>query len=87
MRAHGWTLAEQNWSAAIATEIRRRIDEGQYVPANEQPPAYLHHPDDPFDPDLLSKKQLQGLLDEVEKAPEPDLNWHGTLFRVPNPHA
>ncbi|WP_016691954.1 hypothetical protein [Rhodococcus rhodochrous] len=82
-----WTLAEQNWLAAIIAEIERRIDTGQYVPAHKRTPAYLHSPEEPFDPDLLSKSQLEKLLYEIEYGHSSELNWYATLFKVPNPHA
>ncbi|MBM4489679.1 hypothetical protein GS876_20930 [Rhodococcus hoagii] len=81
------TLAEQNWLEDIAREIRRRIDFGPYVSENHKTPYYVHTIEDPFDPDKLTKRQLETYLREVEGDSTQPVAVYGALFRIPNPHA
>ncbi|MBM4722528.1 hypothetical protein GS439_06750 [Rhodococcus hoagii] len=85
MRNPAWTLAQENWAQAIAEEIRRRIDNGIFSSAD--PVVVMVGGGHSFDPDLLTEKQLEKYLDEVEYGADPDLPWFGALFGVKDPHA
>lgn len=85
MRNPAWTLAQENWAQDIATEIRRRIDNGVFASAD--PVVVMvggHHS---FDPDRLSEKNLETYLEDVRYGWDPDLPWYGSLFGVKDPHA
>lgn len=81
------TLGEQNWLEVIATEIRRRLKSGTYVPESEKTPYYTLTLEDPFPPDKLTKRQLETYLGEVEGVLTVPVEMYGALFRVANPHA
>ncbi|WP_153275330.1 hypothetical protein [Rhodococcus sp. P1Y] len=85
---NAWTMAEENWKAAVLAEITRRIEEGQYVPDSLKSPFLRGSTADPYNPDILTKSQLEDHLADAEKIDTTDkLEFYAATFRVPNPHS
>lgn len=84
-----WTLAEENWRGDVLREIDARIDEGRYVAESQKTPGLIATVEDhPYDPDILTKKQLQSHRSETEALRRRDkLEIYAAIFRVPDPHA